>query len=164
VEWVHEDGNTGGCGHQLTQEFQPLCGQFGIEKIDARQVATRPSKAGDKTKSHRVVAHGEDGGNRRGCRLGRHHRRGISSGDHSDASANQIGRQLRQPVISTLRPAVFDCHVLAFDIAGLLQALAKSAHTVRESLGRLSIEEPDHRHGRLLRARGKRPGGRRAAE
>jgi hypothetical protein len=35
----------------------------------------------------------------------------------------------------------------------LPKTLAKSAHRVGECLGRLSIEEPDRRHRRLLRAR-----------
>ena len=43
--------------------------------------------------------------------------------------ANQIGRQCRQPIVLTLRPAVFDRHVPALDIAGFAQALAERAHT-----------------------------------
>ena len=54
-------------------------------------------------------------------------------GDHGDPSANQIGRQRRQPIDLILGPAVFDRHVLALDIAGVLQALAKSAQTVRDT-------------------------------
>ena len=50
-------------------------------------------------------------------------------GDHGDLSANQFGRQRRQPIDLILGPAVFDRHVLALDIAGLLQALAKSAQS-----------------------------------
>ena len=54
-------------------------------------------------------------------------------GDHGDLSANQFGRQRRQPIELILGPAVFDRHVLALDIAGVLQALAKCAQTVRVS-------------------------------
>jgi hypothetical protein len=57
----------------LTQKLQALCGQLGIEKIDACQVAARPGEAGDKTETHRVIPDGEDGGDRRGCCLGRQH-------------------------------------------------------------------------------------------
>ena len=58
---------------------------------------------------------------------------GVTSGrdDHGDLSANQFGRQRRQPIELILGPAVFDRHVLALDIAGLLQALAECAQTVR---------------------------------
>ena len=41
-------------------------------------------------------------------------------------TTNQIGRQRRQPLVLTFRPAVLDRHVLALDIAGVLQALAES--------------------------------------
>jgi hypothetical protein len=63
-----------------------------------------------------------------------------------------------------LGPAVYDRHVLALNIAGVFEALAKSAHTVRQSIRRPAVEEPDHRHRRLLRPRRERPGGRRAAD
>ena len=53
-------------------------------------------------------------------------------GDHGDLPANQFGRQRRQPIELIFGPAVFDRHVLALDIAGLLQALAKCAQTVRD--------------------------------
>ena len=33
-------------------------------------------------------------------------------------AANQIGRQRQQPIVLSIRPAVFDRHVLAFDEAG----------------------------------------------
>ena len=66
--------------------------------------------------------------------------------------------------ILILRPAVFDRYVLALDIAGLLQALAKSAQTVRACVRRCGVKEPDHRHRRLLRPRRERPRRRRAAE
>src|SRR5262249_34833105 len=47
----------------------------------------------------------------------------------------------------------FDRHVGVFDIARLLKSLPKSAQRLRESVGRLAVEEPDHRDRRLLRAR-----------
>ena len=38
---IDEHGNTRHCGHQLTQELQPLCCQLNTEKIDPCRVATR---------------------------------------------------------------------------------------------------------------------------
>src|SRR5207247_744760 len=55
------------------------------------------------------------------------------------------------------RPAVFDRDVLALDIAGLLQATVKLPQTVRVHVRRCGVEEPDHRHHRLLRAHRERP-------
>src|SRR5262249_4270996 len=91
----------------------------------------RPVETGDKTEPDRVLADGEDDGDRRGCRLGCQRRSGTSAcGDHGDLSANQFSRQLRQPIDLILSPSVFNRHVLAFDIAGVFETLAKSAQTI----------------------------------
>src|SRR5262249_20704911 len=83
--------------------------------------------------------------------------------NHSNLATNQVGRQRRQLVVLTLCPAIFDRHVLALDIASFFQALAERAHKVREQIRRSAVEESDHRHRRLLRARRERPCSRRAA-
>ena len=73
--------------------------------------------------------------------------------DHSDRSASQFGCKRRKSIKLILGPAVEDRCIVALDVAGLLQALAKSAQTLRQRIGRPQVEEPDHRHRRLLRAR-----------
>jgi hypothetical protein len=70
---------------------------------------------------------------------------------------NQIGRQLRKAINLIVAEAIFDRQVLAFDKARVLQALSECAPAVRKRLGRSRIEEPDHRHRRLLRARASPP-------
>src|SRR5580704_3020277 len=75
---------------------------------------------------------------------------------------NKIRHEDRQSVRMALGPAKRDCHVLAVDKAGFLQALA-------ERLGFLGIwgstvKKPDHRQRRLLRACRERPPGGRAAD
>src|SRR5262245_35227623 len=141
-------------GHKLTQEFQPLRRQLPAEEIDTCQVTTRPGEASDKTKPDRVFRDPEDDGDRRGCCFGRQRRRNTSGRDnHGDLPPNQLGRQLRQPIKLILAPTVYDRYVIALDIAGVLEALAKSAQTVLNSLRRSVIKEADHRHRRLLRAR-----------
>src|SRR5262245_64674071 len=152
-------------GHKLTQEFQPLRRQLPAEEIDTCQVTTRPGEASDKTKPDRVFRDPEDDGDRRGCCFGSQRRRNTSGRDnHGDLPPNQLGRQLRQPIKLILAPTVYDRYVIALDIAGVLEALAKSAQTVLDSLRRSVIKEADHRHRALLRARRERPRGRRAAE
>ena len=154
---IDEHGHTSGRGHQFAQEFQPLCRQLPLKKLipvrlppGRARLATRPSLTGSsattKTMGIVVVA-----------ALAANAERTSGRDDHGDLSANQIGRQRRQPIDLILGPAVFDRHVLALDIAGLLQALAKSAQTVRGRVRRCGVEEPDHRHRRLLRARRERP-------
>src|SRR6516162_4586322 len=62
-----------------------------------------------------------------------------------------------------IRPAVFDRYILALDIAGFGQALTEGRSHRRVRPGRRTVEKPDHRHRRLLRARRDGPC-RRAAE
>jgi hypothetical protein len=69
----------------------------------------------------------------------------------------------RQPIDLIVGPAIFDRHVLAFDIAGVLQALAECAQTVPERVRRCAAEESDPRD-RLLPARREWPDNRRAAD
>jgi hypothetical protein len=63
-----------------------------------------------------------------------------------------------------LGPAVIDCDALALDLAGILEASAKAAQTLRQRVRRLAVEEPNHRHRWLLRPRRDRPRSRRTAE
>jgi len=63
-----------------------------------------------------------------------------------------------------LGPAICDRHVLALDEARLLQALAKKTAEVHKRVRRLTVEEPDYGHRRLLRAGRERPRSGRTAE
>src|SRR5262245_10782175 len=56
-----------------------------------------------------------------------------------------------------VRPPIFDRDVLTLDIAGLFQGLTKAAQAIADRLGRSVVEESDHWHRRLLRARRERP-------
>src|SRR5262249_42420754 len=71
-------------------------------------------------------------------------------GDHGDLTVNQIRSETRQPLIFSLRPAVFDGPFL------------EGGHEVGPFSSRPAVEEANDRH-RLLRARRERPC-RRAAE
>src|SRR5262245_27862443 len=96
--------------------------------------------------------------NGRGCGLGRQ-RGGLAAGRNGDSHwpASEFRGHRRQPIILPERPAVFDGHVLTIDEAGFLQASSECLHQMRSILGRPGAEIPDHRHGRLLRARRERP-------
>src|SRR5262249_27642059 len=74
-----------------------------------------------------------------------------------------ISRQLRQPLVVTIAPAVDDRDGLALDITALAEATMKSAQPISRCLCCSVIEEADHRHHHLLRACRQRPR-RRAAE
>jgi hypothetical protein len=50
-----------------------------------------------------------------------------------------------------------DRHVLAFDVAGFIEAFAELGHKARGGIGRSVSDKRDHRQRRLLRARSKGP-------
>src|SRR5262249_41828604 len=76
---------------------------------------------------------------------------------------HKIGCQVRQSVELTLRPAVLNRNIVVFEMASFAQPLAKSDKGITPRLDRNAVENPDHRHRRLLRPRRQRPR-RRAAE
>src|SRR5262249_59725651 len=67
-------------------------------------------------------------------------------------------------IVLTFQPVVLDCHVLAFNGAGFVEAFAERGHIARVDFGRPESDKPDHRHRWLLRPRRERPRGRCAAE
>src|SRR5262249_11425378 len=85
-------------------------------------------------------------------------------GNHSNLAPNQFTRQWRQLIKLILGPAVFDCDILALTKAAVLKPLTKCAEQMRVRGGRCTVKKSDPRLRRLLRARPKRPRGRRAAE
>src|SRR5262249_23926848 len=83
---------------------------------------------------------------------------------HGHLAANQLGRQHRKSIELTLGKAVFDGHVVAFDVAGFLEALLERGDLLAQRSARSSAQESNHGHHRLLRVRRERPRGYRAAE
>ena len=121
------------------------------------RLATSPSLTGSiPTPNAMGIARGRGFGRERGgvCRRC----------DHAHFLADQIGCQLRKPIEAVLRPAILDCYVPAFDIAGFGEPLAERLHETRNRSKRLRVENPYHRQRRLLRARRQRPHRCRAAE
>src|SRR5262249_10063491 len=122
-------------------------------------------EAGHQAELDRIASHAEYNRNRARRRLSRECGGGRGwRGNHAYPTANEIGRQLWQPIESAFCPAIFDRHVLAFEVTGLSKALLDRGHKVAPLGGGGGVKEPDHRHRRRLRARRDRPRGRRAAE
>ena len=119
------------------QKRQPLCLQLVREKIDPRQVAARPGKAGDETELDRVFADAEDDRGRRGRSFGCKRRQVAGGrGDNGHATAHELSHERRKAIELALQPVVLHRHVLAFDVAGFVEALtersAQGAHrTIR---------------------------------
>src|SRR5262249_22812334 len=125
----------------------------------------RPAgKAGDQSQLDRVVADAEDDRDRRGRSFGR---LGTSAkgrrGDHRHTTADEVNHERRKAIELALQPVVLDRHVLAFDVAGFVEAFAERSDIAYGVLGRPAIDEADYRRW-LLRPRRERPRGRHAAE
>ena len=79
----------------------------------------------------RVARHAEHDGDRRRCTLGRECcREAPGRDDYRGLPANQFGRKFGESFY-LLGPAVVDRYVLALDIAGFFEALAKGAQPLR---------------------------------
>ena len=76
---------------------------------------------------------------------------------HRYTTLNQLGRQCRQSMVVSLRPAQFYLQVLTFGVADLIQAFAKCVQQMRERRARSGAQKPDHRRRCLLRAQSEGP-------
>ena len=128
---IDKYGDPRGSGHQLKQESQPLCHHFSGEKIDPRRVAARPGEAGDKTQLHWVFGDAKTIGIV-GVAAFAASAAGASTGPAitTHLTADQIGRQLRQPIKLAFSPAIFDRHVLALDVACFVRPRRNAVSTV----------------------------------
>src|SRR5262245_21200941 len=72
-------------------------------------------------------------------------------------TADEIIGECGQSIVLAIGPAVLDRRILALDIAGFAQAPTESGYAGGECYSRPAVEEPDHRHSRLLRGRRDRP-------
>src|SRR5215470_1957178 len=75
--------------------------------------------------------------------------------DHRLLTPYQIGCEVGQSVGLVLGPAILDRHILTLDVAGFTNALPECGQIACTISKRRAAEEPDDRHRRLLRARGR---------
>src|SRR6516164_9253806 len=79
-------------------------------------------------------------------------------------SGDEFGGEVTQLLIATFRPPKRDHQILSLDKSGFAQPVAERGDETCGFSGRAGAKKPDHRHGRLLRARRQRPCRRAAAE
>ena len=150
------------CGTTCTSRSRRVEFELLVEDGHPGEVPARPGEAADETDRDRVAAAGKGDGDGGGRGLGGA-RGGIAEGgDDRHVAGHQLGCQGRQPVELTVRPAKLEGDVAVRDVAPLGEAFLKRGHRARALVARM--EEADHRHRRLLRARRERPSCRRAAE
>ena len=122
---VHKQSDRSGLRNQLGQQLDPLGHQLGCQDTDACKVAFRPRETGDQAFPN-WVAGDEDDRDRRGGVFRRTCGYGTAAAlDHVHLAGDKIPRQLRQPVLATFCPAVFDRYILPFRIAVFAQSLAE---------------------------------------
>src|SRR5262249_53453683 len=128
---VEEHADQSCCWNEIVQEPDPLCLNSRQQKIYPCRVAAWPVEAGDEAELDRVVAGTEDDRNGRGCCFGSERRlRAPCGGDDGDVTVNQIGRERRQSVVLTFRPAILDRHVLTFGEPALPEALMECCQRI----------------------------------
>ena len=163
--WIVEHGNIGGFGTTSCNNASRFaCRADAIQLMPVTlppgrpRLATRPASIGSSPlrKTIRIAVFVAPGCLRRSTSAGRD--------DHRYLTANQLRRQPWQSVGLTLRPAVFDGHIPSLNVASLTQAPVKCGHKAGKWTRRSTTEESDHRHRRLLCARGERPCRRRTTE
>ena len=102
-----------------------LADKFAAQGSNSSDIASWPIEAGDKTLLNRIGPNGENDRDRTGYRFGCLDRRDAVEGyDLADVTANQIGGESRQ-AIRIVGPLVLDLQILAFDVAGIFEPLAK---------------------------------------
>src|SRR5262245_43084848 len=112
----------------------------------------------------RVFADAEGDRDRRGRSFGCKRSRIAGCSDNGHATADEVSHERRQAIVLAAEPMVLDHHVLTLDVAGFAEAFTERGCMARGPIERPAADKADHRHGRLLRARRKRPCGCHAAK
>ena len=151
-------------GYDFVQQLQPLRRQLHVQGVTPVRLppgrfrlATRPTSTGSAAISKTigmvvVAAFAASAAGRPVC------------DNHGHLTTNEIGRQRRQSIVLTVRPAVLDRHILSVDKSSLFQAASERGDDGIVTSSRRVPEEPDHRHRRLLRSRRERPSEARTTE
>ena len=128
------------------QQLQPLRRHLHIRLRHARDVATRSIQITDEAELDRVGAGFKDDRNGGGRGLGCNRRGGACCSNHRDLTGNQICHHRRQTVILTLRPAIFDRHIVALNIACFAQTFEKGRQLPLVFPAEAALIKPMTRH------------------
>jgi hypothetical protein len=108
----------------------------------AGDVPAWPIEIGNEARSDGVGANHED--DRDGSRRRLSCLYSVAVADYDGhLSINQICRELRKPLVLTVRPAVLDYNILAFHESCFLQAALERSHQVRRVIERSNPKKPD---------------------
>jgi hypothetical protein len=112
-------------GKQFSDQLQSLCCEVAANARRPRHIAARPSKARDQARCDRIYGGHEYDGRWARSILGWHDRWRTRGDKNIDSATDQLGRNVRY-LRRTLRQAVLDDEVLAFDETEFAQALQEA--------------------------------------
>src|SRR5262249_48140896 len=92
----------------------------------------------------RVLAKAKGDRDRRGRSFGRKRGRIANRSDSGDATADEVGHERRQAVVSAAEPVVLDDHALALYVPGFAEAFAKRGCIACGTIDRSTADQADH--------------------
>ena len=151
---IDQEGDACRIGGHLVQQSQPLGSEFGVEPAHPGDIAARLPDTGDKAALDRVVAAREHDRDRAG-RLHGDERRIVAAGcgDHGHLAPDQFGRERRQPIVLVPPPSGIRSRRSDPRRSRSRSGLGGTRQSPERTPAPFAIEEADHRHRRLLRAR-----------
>jgi hypothetical protein len=154
---IQQHANRRCAGNDVVQQPETFGLQCRAKQADARDIASGPIEARDDAGVDRIDVGDENDRQRRGgcfCYL---QCVDADSNDCRNPATDQLGHQVRQPIVVAFRETIFDRNVLSLVISRFLQALAERRHAQRDVARRQDSQETDGWHTGLLRPRRNRP-------
>ncbi len=143
-----EDGDAGGRGDHLLEPLHALHVGVIARVAQTGNVPARPRETGDQAAPDRVRDRGGKDGDGAGGLLGGAARRGAYRQDEIELQVDQLGRELRQPIVDGIREAVFNADVPSILVAVLAQPPEEVLDQVRPTFAGADEQEADARHPR----------------
>ena len=139
---IGDDRQSAQTGDNLAQEFDPLASEFGRLDRQAGHVAARPRQARDQALPTGSPDDREDDRDDR-CRLLCRRDGASYRDDDVDLEPDELGGDLGEALVASLRPAIFDRDGATLDPAEFAQPLHKSGESIgSKSEGVLAPRKP----------------------
>src|SRR6516162_6057939 len=122
---IDQHGKARRLRQQVVQEPEALGSKVQAYRGDSGDIATRPIEAGNQACLDRIGAHVEDDWDRIAVSLDGK-RRFPKDGYDCHPTADQIGKQFRQPRVFVIRGPQVDRYIVSFDVPDLAEPSAKS--------------------------------------
>jgi hypothetical protein len=144
------------CPYSMTSSARPSKAIGSVKArtqvYDSGDITTGMVETADNAGLDRIDPKRKNNWYRRGSRFGGESSGCSPRGNHSDIAVDEIGCQMRQPIIVTLGPPVFDHNIATIDVTGFCEAAPKSCRLrFTKAISEASMQKSNDGHGRLLR-------------